>query len=105
MEKVIVTCWYDINTQTPYSVERISTSVADVMEFLKENTKCFGDTIEFAEGLSGFREGKFIDGKGYLKNLKNWNCLGTCYARMYSSFFEEDERDYKYFMFQVRNLH
>lgn len=105
MEKVIVTCWYNIHTQTPCSVERISTSVDDVMDFLKEGNKCFGNTIEFVEEFSGFRESKFIDGKQYLKDLKNWNCLGTCYARMYSSFFEEDERNYKYFMFQIRNVH
>lgn len=103
--KIIVTSWFDIHTQTPYSIERVSTSAQDVMKYLKEDSSCFGDTIEFAEYFNELLENKLIDGVEYLQNKIDENTLGMCFARIYSSFFEKDEREYKYFMFQVRNLH
>jgi hypothetical protein len=101
--KVIVTSWFD--GDNPYSIERVSTSVKDVMEYLKKSSSCFGDSIEFGKYFNSLKGGEFINGEEYLQNRLDSDSLGFCFARMYHSIFNEDERNYKYFMFQVRNLH
>jgi len=100
--KVIVTSWYD--GQNPYSIERISTTVDDVMNYLHTDMKCFGTEIEFGENYINLKDrNETFDGEGYLKRCLEKDRLGVCIGRIYSKRLGPE--DSHYFMFQVRNLH
>ena len=104
--------------ERPKTIERISTSIEDLKKFMEEcEMRCFGDTIEWATTCSKFfydnniYEGdveKFYNNDGYkylAEGLKEDGPLNQCFARVYHSIFDEDERDYHYFRFMVRNIH
>lgn len=101
MEKVIVLSWAD-NRGFVTSVERVSTKVSPILDYLQISSKCFGDTLEWSENLD-FEEK--LDGVLYLQSCLDHNDTGRLYCRLSSSFFDEDEREYKLFVCQVRNLY
>lgn len=101
MKKVIVLSWAD-NRGLVTSIERISTKVLPIFDYLYICSKCFGNVLEWSESLD-FEEK--IEGDLYLQSLLEHNDTGRLYCRLSSSFFDEDEREYKLFVCQVRNLY
>lgn len=108
--------WVD---ERPKSIERISTSIEDLKSFMQNTALngCFGDTIEWASNCSKFFYDEDVynadvemfynnDGYAYLEEgLKEDGPLNQCFARVYYSRLDEDERDYHYFRFMIRNIH
>ena len=130
MAKVIVTSWINPeengynSDERPKSIERISSSIEDLIEFVKESEmKGFlADRIEFAKTTLPFYKEQFLeddeinkywdgDGFKYLKSCLERNELGRCVARMWNTRRAEKckaanrEVKYNYLLFQVRNLH
>ena len=110
--KVIVTYWID-EVGYPRSIERISTTAADVKKFLKARHPD-SKILWFESPAAASKRTKTLnkdyllnrDGFEYLQDLLNEDKLGYCGARI--AFFESETNytgETYYYGFQVRNLH
>lgn len=121
--KVIVTSWIFPNEtsngcdQRPKSIERISSTIDDLKEFLQEVYACAGENFLFKSSLLhlqviGTPEEKLFDdeitryyngdGFRYLEECLKNNSLGQCVCKRWHNKHEDRPT---YYLFQVRNLH
>lgn len=122
--KAIITSWIypheQINNSDdrPKSIERISTSIEDLKEYMKISANNFGHKCEFADNLFHLNlrdEGQHriddnieqfygCNGYLYLEECLRTDSLGQCVCRLYED-EENKQEDAQYFLFQVRNIH